>query len=225
MKVQRGVTREREDARGEDIRERYARLPETDPARLAFKAMGRTTALITLPNAKNCRSPRELVGDFVTLFGTADPELLEHEGKAFTAGGRRYTVDVHGHSLSVYSGTGSRRAIAHDIIVRKIADIMGFAGLPGVAVEDANVFKCCIDSTARRRRYLQQLGSHTTGHGIRPDLSVPRHPFARSSVGPPSRKPTGGLKVPPCGPGPPPLETDRDVRGGPGSLSHDGRLS
>ena len=61
---------------------------------------------------------------------------------------------------------------------------MGFAGLPGVAVEDANVFKCCIDSTARRRRYLQQLGSHTTGHGIRPDLSVPRHPFARSSVGP-----------------------------------------
>ena len=42
---------------------------------------------------------------------------------------------------------------------------------------------------------------------------------------PPSRKPTGGLKVPPCGPGPPPLETDRDVRGGPGPLSHDGRLS
>ena len=184
MKVQRGVTREREDARGEAICERYARLSETDPARLAFKAMGRTTALITLPNAKNCRSPQELVGDFVTLFGTADPELLEHEGKAFTAGGRRYTVDVHGHSLSVYSGTGSRRTIAHDVIVRKIADIMGFAGLPGVAVEDANVFKCCIDSTARRRRYLQQLGSHTTGHGIRPDLSVPRHPFARSSVGP-----------------------------------------
>ena len=36
-------------------------------------------------------------------------------------------MDVHGHSLSVYSGTGSRRAIAHDVIVRKIADIMGFA--------------------------------------------------------------------------------------------------
>ena len=64
-------------------------------------------SLMALPNAKNCRSPRELVGDFVALFGTANPELLEHEGKAFTAGGRRYTVDVHGHSLSVYSGTGS----------------------------------------------------------------------------------------------------------------------
>ena len=71
--------------------------------------MGRTTALITLPNAQSCWSTRELVGDFVTLFGTADPEILEHEGKAFTAGGRHYTVDVHGHSPSVYNGTGSRR--------------------------------------------------------------------------------------------------------------------
>ena len=118
MKVQRGVTREREDALGEAICERYSLLSETDPARLAFKAMGRTAALITLPNAKNCQSPRELGGDFVTLFGTADPELREHERKAFTAGGRRYTVDVHGHSLSVYSGTGSRRTTAHDAIAR-----------------------------------------------------------------------------------------------------------
>ena len=61
---------------------------------------------------------------------------------------------------------------------------MSFAGLRGVAVEDANVFKCCIGNTARRRRYLQQLRLHTTGHGIRPDLSVPRHPTARSPDGP-----------------------------------------
>ena len=40
----------------------------------------------------------------------------------------------------------------------------------------------------------------------------------------PPRKLTGGLKVPPRGLGPPPPETDRDVRGGPGPLSHDGRL-
>ena len=128
--------------------------------------MGRTTALITLPNAKNFRSPRELVQDFVKLFGTADPELLEHEGKAFTAGGNHYNVDVHGHSLSVYNGTGPRRQTAHDVIVRKTADIMAFAGLQGVDVEDASAFKCCISSTARRQRYLQQIGRHTTGHGI-----------------------------------------------------------
>ena len=58
------------------------------------------------------------------LFGTTDSELLEQEGKAFTAGGNHYTVDVHGHSLSVYNGTGSRHQTAHDVIVRKIADIM-----------------------------------------------------------------------------------------------------
>ena len=153
MKVQRAVTRERKDIRGEAIRARYALLSEKDPARLAFKAMGRTTALITLPNAQNCRSPRELAGDFVTLYGT-DPELLEHEGKAFTAGGHHYRVDVHGNSLSVYNGTGSRRQTAHDVIFRKIADIMTLAGLQGVDVEDISVFKCCISSTARRRRYL-----------------------------------------------------------------------
>ena len=47
-------------------------------------------------------------------------------------------MDVHGHSLSVYNGTGSRRQTAHDVFVRKIADIMVFAGLQGVDVEDAN---------------------------------------------------------------------------------------
>ena len=30
----------------------------------------------------------------------------------------------------------------------------------------------------------RQIGRHSTGHGIRPDLSVPKHPFARSPVGP-----------------------------------------
>ena len=48
-------------------------------------------------------------------------------------------MDVHGHSLSVYNGTGSRRQTAHDVIVRKIADIIAFAVLKGVDMEDANV--------------------------------------------------------------------------------------
>ena len=77
------------------------------------------TALITLPDARNHRSPRELVGDFGTLFVTADPELL-HKGKAFTTRGISYTVDVHGHSLSLFNGTGTRRHTGHDTIVRKI---------------------------------------------------------------------------------------------------------
>ena len=39
---------------------------------------------------------------------------------------------------------------------------------------------------------------------------------------PPPRKLTGGLTVPPRGPGLPPPATDRDVRGGPRPLPHDG---
>ena len=35
---------------------------------------------------------------------------------------------------------------------------------------------------------------------------------------------TIGLTVPPRGPGPPPHATDRNVRGGPEPLPHDGRL-
>ena len=72
-KLQRELTRAREDARGEAIQADYARLPVTDPARMAHDAMGPTTALITLPNARSRFSPRELRGTFVTLFGTADP--------------------------------------------------------------------------------------------------------------------------------------------------------
>ena len=86
------------------------------------------TVLITLPNKLNCRSPRELVGDFVSLFGTADPELLDHEGKSFMDRGVRRVVDVHGHSLSLYTGAGTRRHTAHDIIVRKLESILKFAG-------------------------------------------------------------------------------------------------
>ena len=62
---------------------------------MAFKAGGQTTALITLPNALNCRSTRELVGDFLTLFGTADQGLLAHEGKTFMDRGTCRTVDVY----------------------------------------------------------------------------------------------------------------------------------
>ena len=46
-KLQRELTREREAVRGEAVAARYARLPQDDPARLAYKARGPTTALIT----------------------------------------------------------------------------------------------------------------------------------------------------------------------------------
>ena len=62
-KLQRELAREREEVRGEAVAARYALLPQDDPARVAYKARGSTTALITLPNKLNCRSPRELVGD------------------------------------------------------------------------------------------------------------------------------------------------------------------
>ena len=79
------------------------------------------------------------MGDFVSLFGTADPELLEHEGKSFMDRGVRRVVDVHGHSLSLYTGTGGRRHTAHDIIVRKLESILKFAGQNDIVAEDADI--------------------------------------------------------------------------------------
>ena len=186
-KLQRELTREREEARSEAVAARYARLPQDDPARLAYKARGPTTALITLPNKLNCRSPRELVGDFVSLFGTADPELLDHEGKSFMDRGVRRGVDVHGHSLSLYTGIGSRRHTAHDIIVQKLESILKFAGQNDIVAEDADVFKWCICNEERRRQYATQMGARNTrrdAHGLRPDLSARRYRFARSAMGP-----------------------------------------
>ena len=46
---------------------------------------------------------------------------------------------------------------------------------------------------------------------------------SRFTETPPPRKLMGGLQMPPRGIGPPPPETDRDVRGGPGLLPEDGR--
>ena len=186
-KLQRELTREREEVRGEAVAARYALLPQDDPARVAYKARGSTTALITLPNKLNCRSPRELVGDFVSLFGTADPELLDHEGKSFMDRGVRRVVDVHGHSLSLYTGAGTRRHTAHDIIVRKLESILKFAGQHDIVAEDADVFKWCIRSEARRRRYAMAMGARNTrrdASGLRPDLSAQRYRFARSAMGP-----------------------------------------
>ena len=132
-------------------------------------------------------TPRELVGDFVSLFGTADPELLDHEGKSFMDRGVRRVVDVHGHSLSLYTGAGTRRHTAHDIIVRKLESILKFAGQHDIVAEDADVFKWCIRSEARRRRYAMAMGARNTRRdatGIRPDLSAQRYRFARSAMGP-----------------------------------------
>ena len=70
---------------------------------MAHDAMGPTTALITLPNARSRFSPRELTGTFVTLFGIADPELLDHEGKSFRDRETQRTLDPYGHSLSLFT--------------------------------------------------------------------------------------------------------------------------
>ena len=186
-KLQRELTREREAVRGEAVAARYALLPQDDPARMAYKARGSTTALITLPNKLNCRSPRELVGDFVSLFGTADPELLDHEGKSFMDRGARRVVDVHGHSLSLYTGTGTRRHTAHDNIVRKLESILKFAGQNDIVAEDADVFKWCICNEARRERHVKAMGARGTrrdAHGIRPDLSALRSAVAVSDAYP-----------------------------------------
>ena len=186
-KLQRAVTGAREGKRREDIERLYATTPLNDPANLAFRAGGPTLALVSLPNSQNRRSPRELVGDIVTLYGTADPELLAHEGKPFMDRGIRRTVDVYGHSLSLYTGTGSRRQISHDIIVRRLESMLRFAGQHDVMAEDVGVFKDCILSRARRERYLKDMGRRSTrrtSHGMRPDIRALMWPFAQSPVGP-----------------------------------------
>ena len=64
---------------------------------------------------------------------------------------------------------------------------MAFAGLQDVDVEDASVFQCCINRFAQRQRYLQNMGGRRPrhdSHGMRPDLSVLKYPFARSPEGP-----------------------------------------
>ena len=99
----------------------------------------------------------------------------------------RRVVDVHGHSLSLYTGAGTRRHTAHDIIVRKLESILKFAGQHDIVAEDADVFKWCIRSEARRRRYAMAMGARNTrrdASGLRPDLSAQRYRFARSAMGP-----------------------------------------
>ena len=81
--LQRELTHERESKEnlriGEAIRARYALLSQNDPTPWV-KAGGRTTALVTLPDARNL----PLVGAFVTPFMTADPGLLQLVGETFT---------------------------------------------------------------------------------------------------------------------------------------------
>ena len=165
MKVQREVTKARENARGEDIRAAYARLSAKDPASLAYRAGGSMTGLITLPHVRSRFSPREITSVLATLYGTADPELLEHEGKLLTDHGTQRTVDVHGHNLSLYTGATTRRQFAHDLIVRKLAEVLRFAGLQ-VAVEDAGVFQAV------------HSGSHAAG------TIAPGHGYTRWDAGP-----------------------------------------
>ena len=59
-----------------------------DPARFGVQVQGDGTDdgadHASLPKWQSRRLPRELAGDFVTLSGTADPELHEHDGWEFT---------------------------------------------------------------------------------------------------------------------------------------------
>ena len=66
---------------------------------------------------------------------------------------------LHGHSHSLFNGTGARCHTSHDIIVRKIESILLFAGQQDVEVEDAGVFKGCIHNHARRQRYAKAMGN------------------------------------------------------------------
>ena len=98
-------------------------------------------------------------------------------------------LDPYGHSLSLFTGRGTRRPVAHDTLVEKVAEILMFAGVP-VAVEDAEIFRKCISDHTLRGRYLRARATGRSGglgrehHGIRPDLSVPRYRFAQSPNGP-----------------------------------------
>ncbi len=64
---------------------------------------------------------------------------------------------------------------------------MRFAGVHDhdVKAEDPNALKWCIENPGRQRQYLQAMNTRSAGHGMHPDLSSGRWPFARSPIGPP----------------------------------------
>ena len=82
--------------------------------------------------------------------------------------GVRRVVDVHGYSLSLYTGIGTRRHTAHDIIVRKLESILKFAGQNDIVAEDADVFKWCICNEARRERHVKAMGARGTRRDAHP---------------------------------------------------------
>ena len=91
-------------------------------------------------------------------------------------------MDVHSHSLSLYTGTGTRRHTAHLSTTTlsgswKLESILKIAGQNDIVAEDADVFKWCICNEARRERHVKAMGARGTrrdAHGIRPDLSALR---------------------------------------------------
>ena len=84
---------------------------------------------------------------------------------------------LHGHSHSLFNGTGARCHTSHDIIVRKVESILLFAGQQDVEVEDAGVFKWCIHNLARRQRYAKAMGNAV--HAVMPGCcTMGRHRHA-----------------------------------------------
>jgi hypothetical protein len=188
MRVQREVTRVREDLKFEALGARFALLPHNDPGRMAFKARPPSVALISLPSASLSLSPRELTSLLSVLFGVADPELLPHAGMPFRNGQWEATVDVYGRSLSNYIGKGTRRTTAHDVIVKRTASLLRHvSGERNIRCEDTSFFAGCIVDRRRRVQYLQdmgQRGSRRNASGIRPDILAHNWRTAISSVGP-----------------------------------------
>ena len=186
-KLQREVTRARENFRHEDLGKRFALLPRADPGRVAFKANAPSVSFISLPSADLGFSPRELTTALALSFGVPDPGLTDVVGVEYMDGQHRRVIDAFGYSLSLYTGLGTRRTTTHDILGRRIESLLHFAGGQNcVERERKGVFAGCIADLNRRRAYMQAEGSHTRKDacGLRPDLAADRWQWAQSPSGP-----------------------------------------
>ena len=187
-KLQRDATKRREELRAAALALKFAELPDDDPGRQAFKANAASTALIALPSKPLSFSPRELTSLVATLFGTADPELLQHDGLVYQDRQYERHLDVYGHSLSCFMGIGTRRGHSHDKIVGRLTSLLQYVGGQRcVEPESTSFFAGCIRDRRMRAEYCRMMGKRASRQktpGIRPDILARRWPFAASPFGP-----------------------------------------